>query len=107
MAKQAPRCTRTYTHWGAWDVEVTDRAIDYLDDKPDAAKPVIAEAAGMTLKESNIVLSLFHFPMRDAQLSERWMGGAVQSFTKEVADFFVKQGQIRLGDPGGPLRRIR
>ena len=31
MAKQAPRCTRTYTHWGAWDVEIADRAIPKVD----------------------------------------------------------------------------
>ncbi len=75
-------------------LEVTDAAISYLEDNPEEAKPIIAEAAGMELKELNIVLSLFQFPQRDAQLSEPWMGGGVQSFTKEVADFFVKQGQI-------------
>ena len=75
-------------------LDVTDKAITYLEDNPDEAKPIIAEAAGMELKESNIVLSLFHFPQRDAQLSERWMDGGVQSFVKEVADFYVKQGEI-------------
>jgi taurine transport system substrate-binding protein len=74
-------------------LEVTDKAIDYLEDHPDEAKPVIAEAAGMDLKESNIVLSLFRFPRRDVQLSERWMDGGVQSFVKQVADFYVKQGR--------------
>ena len=57
-------------------------------------KPVIAAAAGMDQKESDIVLSLFQFPRRDAQLSERWMDGGVQSFVKQVADFYVKQGRI-------------
>ena len=73
---------------------VTDQAIDYLDDNPDQAKPVIAEAAGMELKESDIVLSLFDFYTRDDQLTERWMGGGVQTFLKEVADFFQQQGEI-------------
>ncbi|WP_422365177.1 ABC transporter substrate-binding protein [Pelagibius sp.] len=73
---------------------VTDRAIDYLDDEPEAAKPVIAEAAGMTPRESEIVLSLFDFYTRDDQLTERWMGGGVQTFLKEVADFFQQQGEI-------------
>jgi taurine transport system substrate-binding protein len=75
-------------------LEVTDKAILYLEDNPDEAQPIIAEAAGMELKESNIVLSLFQFPRRDAQLSEDWMGGGVQSFLKQVADFYVKQDQI-------------
>lgn len=75
-------------------LEVTDKSIAYLEDHPDEAKPVIAATAGMDLKESDIVLSLFRFPRRDAQLSERWMDGGVQSFVKQVADFYVKQGRI-------------
>lgn len=75
-------------------LEVTDRSIDYMDDDPDAAQPVIAEAAGLSVKDSNIVLSLFDFYTRDDQLTERWMGGGVQTFLKEVADFFVQQGKI-------------
>jgi taurine transport system substrate-binding protein len=73
---------------------VTDRAIDYLDDEPEAAQTIIAEAAGLSLKESNIVLSLFDFYTRDDQLTERWMKGGVQTFVKEVADFFQAQGKI-------------
>ena len=34
------------------------------------------------------------FATRDEQLTERWMGGGVQTFIKEVADFFEQQGQI-------------
>ncbi len=73
---------------------VTDRAIEYLDDEPEQAKPIIAKAAGLDLRESNIVLSLFDFYTRDDQLTERWMGGGVQTFIKEVADFFQQQGLI-------------
>lgn len=75
-------------------LSVTDRAIEYLDDAPDKAKPAIAKAAGMSLKDSDIVLSLFDFYTRDDQLTERWMGGGVQTFLKEVADFFQQQGEI-------------
>lgn len=75
-------------------LEVTDRAIDYLDDDPEDAQPLIAAAAGLDLKESNIVLSLFDFYPRDQQLTERWMQGGVQTFVKEVADFFEQQGEI-------------
>lgn len=73
---------------------VTDRSIDYLDDEPEDAKPIIAEAAGLELRQSDIVLSLFDFYTRDDQLTERWMRGGVQTFLKEVADFFQQQGMI-------------
>jgi len=73
---------------------VTDRAIEYLNDEPDKAKSIIAKTAGLSLKESNIVLSLFDFYTRNDQLTERWLGGGVQTFVKEVADFFEQQGEI-------------
>jgi taurine transport system substrate-binding protein len=73
---------------------VTDQAIEYLDDEPEAAKPIIAQAAGLSLKDSNIVLSLFDFYERDEQLTERWMRGGVQTYLKEVSDFFQQQGEI-------------
>ncbi len=82
---------------------VTDRAAGYLDDEPEAAKPLIAEAAGMELKESNIVLSLFEFPTRDEQLSEAWMDGTVAPFLQQVAEFFVAQGELEAAlDDYGP-----
>jgi taurine transport system substrate-binding protein len=75
-------------------LEVTDRAIEYLGDNREEAEPVIAKAAELDLKESNIVLSLFDFYPRSDQLTERWMLGGVQVFLKEVADFFQEQGMI-------------
>jgi taurine transport system substrate-binding protein len=73
---------------------VTDRAIEYLNEEPDKAKSIIAETAGLSLRESDIVLSLFDFYTRNDQLTERWLGGGVQTFLKEVADFFKQQGEI-------------
>lgn len=78
-------------------LEVTDRSVAYLEDNEEAAQAVIAEAAGLDLKESNIVLSLFEFYPRDEQLTEPWLQGGVQDFVKEVADFFVDQGVIDQG----------
>ena len=75
-------------------LEVTDRAVEYLEDNPNEAEPVIAEAAGLDLKQSNIVLSLFDFYTRDDQLTETWLQGGVQTFVNEVADFFAEQGEI-------------
>ena len=85
-------------------LRVSDRAADYLDDRPDEAEPVIAEAAGLSLKESNILLSRFQFYTRDAQLTSTWMRGGVQAFTKEVADFYVEQGAMpKALDDYGPM----
>lgn len=73
-------------------LRVSDRAADYLDDDPDEARPIIANAAGLNLKESNILLARFQFYTRNAQLTGTWMRGGVQAFSKEVADFMVGQG---------------
>ena len=73
-------------------LRVSDRAADYLDDDPAEARPIIAEAAGLSLKESNILLARFQFYTRDAQLTGTWLRGGVQAFAKEVADFMVGQG---------------
>ena len=59
---------------------------------PDEARPIIAEAAGLSLKESSILLARFQFYTRNAQLTGTWMRGGVQAFSKEVADFMVGQG---------------
>lgn len=55
----------------------------------------LAKAAGM--KEEGVQGYLgsqgtFSFPSKGAQLSPAWMGGKVQEFTKNAADFFVEQG---------------
>ena len=39
-------------------------------------------------------MATFSFPDRDAQLSEAWLGGTVETFVTEVANFFVEQGEL-------------
>lgn len=56
--------------------------------------PAIANAAGMEEAAAENLLGMFAFPSSADQASDAWLGGAVQSFTKEVADFFVDQGQL-------------
>ena len=75
-------------------LQVSDRATDYLADNPEEAQSIIAEASGLDLKQSNIVLSLFDFYVRDDQLTDNWLHGGVQIFVREVADFFKEQGEI-------------
>ena len=74
-------------------LRVSDRAADSLDDDPDrGAGRSSPKAAGLSLKESNILLARFQFYTREAQLTGTWMRGGVQAFAKEVADFMVGQG---------------
>ena len=54
----------------------------------------IAEAAGMERQSTIALLDAFAFPEKEAQLSEAWLGGTVQSTMKEQMDFFVAQGEI-------------
>jgi len=56
--------------------------------------PVIAQDAGMSADDAAATLATFKFPTIDEQLSDKWLGGGSQAFLKEVADFFVEQGQI-------------
>jgi taurine transport system substrate-binding protein len=75
-------------------LEVTDAANAAYAAEPAKFQETIANAAGMDLEGSNQLLSMFSFPTAEEQASEAWLGGTVQTFTKEVADFFVQQGQI-------------
>ena len=73
---------------------VTDEANAAYSANPGQHEETIARAAGMDLAATRNMLAMFTFPSAEAQKSETWMGGTVQAFTKEVADFFVEQGQL-------------
>jgi taurine transport system substrate-binding protein len=75
-------------------MEVTDQANAAYNADPAPFVETISTAAGMDLAATEDMLGMFSFPSAEAQKSEAWMGGTVQSFTKEVADFFVQQGQL-------------
>lgn len=75
-------------------LQVTEKANAAYADSPDDKLETIAQAAGMDLDATQSNLDTFSFPDRDTQLSDAWMGGGVQSFVKEVADFFVEQGEL-------------
>lgn len=84
-------------------LQVTEEANASYAADPTAKEDVIAEAAGMSVEDSNAVLDLFSFPTAEEQLSEAWMGGAVQNFVQEVAEFFVEQGELEAAlDDYGP-----
>ncbi len=56
--------------------------------------PVIAADAGMDEEASAATLAGFVFPSIEEQLSPAYLGGGMQAFLKEVADFFVSTGNI-------------
>jgi taurine transport system substrate-binding protein len=75
-------------------MEVTDKANAAYNQNPEQHYETISKAAGMDIDSTKEMLGMFSFPSAKAQKSEAWMGGAVQDFTKQVADFFVEQGQL-------------
>ena len=75
-------------------MDITDRAnAAYAKDKAGALAK-IAKAAGMDEKGAKALLDMFSFPSKADQASDAWLGGTVQKFTKQVADFFVAQKQM-------------
>ena len=75
-------------------MSVTDQANVAYGKDPKRYVKTISKAAGMDLAATDNMLGMFSFPSAADQKSKAWLGGTVQKFTKEVADFFVKQGQI-------------
>ncbi len=75
-------------------MQVTEEANAAYAADPTAKLDVIAQAAGMDEEGSADILATFSFPDRDTQLSDAWMGGTVQNFVQEVAEFFVEQGEL-------------
>jgi taurine transport system substrate-binding protein len=75
-------------------IKVTDDMNRRFAEDREAMLPVIAEAAGMDMEATVATIDGFGFPLMEEQLGEEWLGGGLQSFIKNVADFFVAQGTI-------------
>jgi len=75
-------------------MQVTDEANAAYAADPAAALATIAQAAGMDEPATAELLGMFTFPTAAEQASEAWLGGTVQTFMKEVADFYVAQGVL-------------
>lgn len=75
-------------------LKVTDDANRAYQQNPQKYLPTIAKASGMQKDDAEKVLNLFEFPLKSQQLSQQWLGGTVQTYTKAVADFFVQHKQI-------------
>ena len=55
---------------------------------------VIAKDAGMDLDSARGAIATMGFPSKKEQLSDKWLGGGIQSFMKGVAGVFVDAGSI-------------
>ncbi len=75
-------------------IDVTEKAnLAYAADRK-AVMPTIARAAGLDLPSAERLIAKTVFPSKAEQASPAWLGGAVQKFVKDVADFFVEQKQM-------------
>lgn len=70
-----------------------DMNVMYAND-PGSMTETIAREAGMDMDATVATLNGFGFPTMEEQLSDAWLGGGLQDFLKEVADFFVAQGTL-------------
>lgn len=75
-------------------LQVTDEANAAYAADPGSMHETIAQAAGMEVDAAISNLDTFTFLTVEEQLSDAWMGGTVQSFVQEVAEFFVEQGEL-------------
>ncbi len=75
-------------------MQITDEANKAYTADPDKYVATISKAAGMEMGATKDMLGMFTFPTAEEQASDAWLGGTVQDFTKQVADFFVAQGQL-------------
>lgn len=63
-------------------------------DNKDEMIAVIAKDAGMDVDATAETLATFSFPNVEEKLSDKWMGGNVQTFMLGVADVFQEAGSI-------------
>ncbi|AXQ95722.1 ABC transporter substrate-binding protein [Cereibacter azotoformans] len=81
--------------------ELTSRFLKVINDANDAWKadpesllPVIAKDSGLDEQAAKDNLATFTLLPIDEKLGPDWLGGGVQTYLKEVADFFVSTGNI-------------
>ena len=75
-------------------MQITEDANLAYNRHPSRFYKTLSKASGMDMSGTVSTLNKFKFLTRSEQLSEQWMLGGVQDFTKEVADFFVTEKQL-------------
>jgi taurine transport system substrate-binding protein len=76
-------------------MQVTEDANKAYAKKPEQYYAILAKASGMKKKATISTLNKFTFLDASTQLGKDWMDGGIQSFTKEVADFFVQEKELK------------
>ncbi len=59
--------------------------------KSDELNAKIGAALGMTQDAVKTTMADFDFPVLETKLSTKWLGGGIQQYIKEVADFMLEQ----------------
>lgn len=75
-------------------MQITEDANLAYNRYPERFYSILSKASGMKPADTIDTLGKFAFLTKSEQLSTQWMLGGIQKFTKEVADFFVEQGQL-------------
>ena len=75
-------------------LQVTEDANRAYNESREPFIDTIAGAAGLDRAAAIALLDAFSFPEKEVQLSDAWLGDAVQAVMKEQMDFFVAQGEI-------------
>lgn len=76
-------------------MQITEDSNKAYNKAPGRYYRTLARASGMKLSDTVSTLKKFTFLDTATQLNDDWLGSGVQKFTKEVADFYVAQGQIK------------
>lgn len=76
-------------------MDVTAATNEQFRLNPEPMRPVIARAADMDRAAADAALDRFGFPDSATQKSEAWLGGNLQRYTRELAEFLVQQGRAR------------
>lgn len=87
--------------FAAENPDLTAKFLKVLNDQnaayaaaPEGFIPVLAKDSGLDEATTKDQLAGFTLPTVEEKLSDKWLGGGLQAYLKEVADFFVTTGNI-------------
>ncbi|MDH3762603.1 MAG: ABC transporter substrate-binding protein [Gammaproteobacteria bacterium] len=75
-------------------MDVVEASNEQWRKNPEPMRAAIARAAQMGVEGASRRLEAFRFPAAEEQKSDAWMGAVVPAYSKDLADFFVAQGQL-------------
>lgn len=75
-------------------IDVTEASNKQWMKDPESMQAVIARAAGLNLVDSKLVMQDLDFPLAEEQKSNAWLAGQVPAYIRDLAEYFVEQGQL-------------